>query len=61
MEEMDMAGWQRYDASDSDGLGTGEIEAVIDTVDAANWEEDFDLGEPWDAESEVDPTDDDPE
>ena len=54
-----MAGWQRYDTSDNDGLGIEEMEAVINTVDAANWEEDFELGEPWDGES--DPADDDPE
>jgi hypothetical protein len=56
---MDMAGWRRYEAPENDGIGAREIEAVVDTVDTANWEEDFDLGDPWDAE--IDPADDDPE
>lgn len=59
MEDTDMEGWRRYEALDNDGIDAQEIEAVIDTVDAANWEEDFDLGEPWDGEP--DPADDDPE
>jgi hypothetical protein len=56
---IDMAGWRRYEAPENDGIGAQEIEAVIDTVDTANWEEDFDLGEHWDGET--DPADDDPE
>jgi hypothetical protein len=60
MEET-MASWRRYEASDNDGIGSREIEALIDTADAANWEaEDFELGEPW--TDEQDPAeDDDPE
>ena len=55
-----MEGWRRYETLDNDGIGSQEIEAVIDTVDAANWEDDFGLGEPWDGEP--DPADDeDPE
>lgn len=55
-----MAGWKRYEMYENDSIGTREIEAVIETVDAANWEEDFDLGEPW--SGDPDPADDeDPE
>lgn len=51
-----MAAWRRYELFEND-IGAREIEAVIETVDAANWEEDFDLGEPWAEE----PAEDDPE
>jgi hypothetical protein len=56
MEDTDMAAWRRYEA---DRIDADEIEAVINTVDAANWEEDFELGEPWG--EETDPAEDDPE
>ena len=54
-----MAGWRRYEAVEHDRIGADEIEAVINTVDTANWEEDFDLGEPWGEEPE--PEEDHPE
>jgi hypothetical protein len=59
MEDTDMAGWRRYEALEHDRIDADEIDAVINTVDAANWEEDFDLGEPWG--EETDPAEDDPE
>ena len=53
-----MAAWRRYEALEHDRIDA-DIDAVINTMDAANWEEDFDLGEPW--AEELDPAEDDPE
>jgi hypothetical protein len=55
---MEAANWQSYVAMDDRGAGGADLQAVLAAADDADCE-DFDLGEPWDAD--FDPTDDDPE
>ena len=56
---MEAANWQSYIAMDDRGAGAAELQAVLVAVGDAEFEEEFDLGEPWDGD--FDPTDDDPE
>jgi hypothetical protein len=56
---MQAANWQNYVAMGDRESCPADLEAVLAAADDADCDEDFDLGEPWDAD--FDPTDDDPE
>jgi hypothetical protein len=56
---MRTANWHQCEATSVEAISPTEIEAVLATVEGAEGENDFDLGEPWDVAFE--PTDDDPE
>jgi len=56
---MQTANWKNYVAMGDRESCAADLEAVLAAADDADCDEDFDLGEPWDAD--FDPMDDDPE
>ena len=54
---MEAATWQRYVQMGERDAGSVDFEAALAAADSAECDEDFELGEPWDAD--FDPLDDD--